>query len=150
MDLREITKDNWEQCARLKVPQHQSAFTPSNAYSIAEAKFNPDLVPLAIYDGEEMVGLIVVSFDPEEGRAWIHRLMIDADRQGKGYTRTTMKKMIGRLRQIEGCRKISVRWPMNSRTWEGFYSGFGFEPNGERSAEGEIIGSIDVKAEDAR
>ncbi len=41
--LREITKENWRDIVRLKVAPHQEQFVTSNATSIAEAHFNPEI-----------------------------------------------------------------------------------------------------------
>lgn len=49
--LREITKENFHECIRLQVAEDQVNNVASNVYSLAQAKVNPRLVPLAIYDG---------------------------------------------------------------------------------------------------
>ena len=49
--LRAIAADNVRTCVNLKVAESQAAFIATNAWPIAQAKANPLLVPLAIYDG---------------------------------------------------------------------------------------------------
>ena len=56
MTLREIGRENWEQCVRLEVAPEQERFVASNAVSLAQSKYEPEWTPLALYDGEEMVG----------------------------------------------------------------------------------------------
>lgn len=147
LTLREINKENWEECIRLQVADHQAAYIPSNLYTLAESKVYPDRVPLAIYDDEKIVGMLVCSFDAEAGRAWIHRLMVDATQQSKGYTRATVKKMIRRLKQIEGCRVISVEYRKGEAAWEKFYDAFGFKKNGQQSEKGDVVASMYVEPE---
>ena len=147
LTLREIDQGSWEECIRLRVAKHQVSFTPPNVYSLAESKFLPDRVPLGIYANDKMIGLLVCSFDPESGDAWIHRLMIDADQQSKGYTRAPMKKIIRRLSRLEGCRRIGVKYPVKSNDWGRFYERFGFQANGQRTEAGDVIAWLSTESE---
>jgi diamine N-acetyltransferase len=59
--LREITKDNWRDLLRLKVAPSQEQFVASNAMSIAEAHFNPEVAWFrAIYAGDVPVGFLML------------------------------------------------------------------------------------------
>ena len=49
MHLRPVTLDNYLECLSLRVDDTQAGFVATNAKSLAEAKGNPTLVPLAIY-----------------------------------------------------------------------------------------------------
>jgi diamine N-acetyltransferase len=139
LTLREITAQNWQQCIALRVAKKQVPFIPSNIFSLAESKFLPDRVPLGIYDGDAMVGLVVCSYTPEHGRAWIHRLMIDENVQNKGYSRATMQKVLQRLTRIAGCKLIGVDWRPGNSNLEKCYASFGFQKTGQRTAEGDIV-----------
>jgi hypothetical protein len=73
--VKEIEQDNWQQAIRIDVAPEQRRFVASNLYSIAESKFNPTFVPLAIYDDTEtMVGFLMYGID--NGELWILRLMV--------------------------------------------------------------------------
>ena len=137
--LREITAENWQQCIALRVTKKQIPYIPSNIFSLAESKFLPERVPLGIYDGEEMVGLVVCSYSPDHGRAWIHRIMIDQNVQNKGYSRGTMQKILQRLGRIPGCKFIGADWRPGNSNLEKCYSSFGFQKTGQRTAEGDIV-----------
>ena len=50
--LRPITKENFWDCIDLMVFPEQEHFVTSNAISIAQAKVQPECVPLAIYNEE--------------------------------------------------------------------------------------------------
>ena len=113
--LREITGENWQECIALRVSKKQIPYVPSNIFSLAESKFLTERVPLGIYDGPKMVGLAVCSYTPQQGRAWIHRLMIDENFQNKGYSRGAMQKILERMGRLAGCKIIGVDWrPGNS------------------------------------
>lgn len=77
--LRDITKANWQECANLNLAPGQEHFVASNAYSLAESKFQPTFVPLAIYAGETMVGFVMYGYYPDGvpplgHRYWIYHL----------------------------------------------------------------------------
>jgi len=93
--LKPISADNWQECIGLKVKDEQANFVPSNLYSIAEAQFYPQAVPLAIYnEQDQMVGFVMYGVDVESGKWKIFRLMIDRAQQGKGYGRAVMEQVI--------------------------------------------------------
>ena len=48
--LREITQENFREGLSLQVEPWQAEFVAPNVKSLAEAKINPALFPLAIYD----------------------------------------------------------------------------------------------------
>ena len=113
--LREITKDNWEKCIKLKVGLGQENFVASNLYSIAESKFEPDWMPLAIYHDKSLVGFMMYGYDSRDNNYWVIQLMVDAAYQGRGYGRAAMREVIQRLRAIPDCREIKISYvPENS------------------------------------
>ena len=139
LTLLEITAQNWQQCIALRVAKKQIPYIPSNIFSLAESKFLPDRVPLGIFDGDAMVGLVVCSYAPELGRAWIHRIMIDQNVQNKGYSRATMQKILQRLTRIPGCKLIGADWRPGNSNLEKCYSSFGFQKTGQRTPDGDIV-----------
>src|SRR5690606_23238220 len=70
-----ITIQNWETAASLDVDEHQRAFIRSNAWSIAESLYHPELVPLGIYRGGTMVGFVMYGTAEQDGQVWLFRLM---------------------------------------------------------------------------
>ena len=69
VSLKSLTADNWQECISLKVKDEQADFLPSNLYSIAEAQFHPQAVPLAIYsEQDQMVGIVLYGVDVETGK----------------------------------------------------------------------------------
>lgn len=137
--FEEITPQNFWQCINLKVAEHQTNFVAPNVRSIAESKVYPFLVPLAVYDGNEMVGFTLSGHDPETGKYYIVRLMIDVSHQGKGYGRATTQKLVERMRRQPDCRDIYLTFVPGNEVAESLYQSVGFERTGETDEYGEII-----------
>ena len=76
--MREITEDNFIEAMRLEVTLEQQRFVASNAASIAQSKFQPFLECYGIYDDDTMIGFCAFGKHPEDGTAWIVRLMVGA------------------------------------------------------------------------
>lgn len=83
--LRDLDKNNWEECIDLKPSEEQRKFMASNLYSIAESKFLLGFDTKAIYNDEEMVGFAMYGVDPDDGNYWIYRFMIDERFQRRGF-----------------------------------------------------------------
>ena len=127
VSLREITVDNWQECIKLRVRDEQMTLVPSNVYSIAEAQFYPEGVPLAIYDGQErMVGFVMYGVDVTSGKWKIFRLMVDRAYQGRGYGRAAMRRVIERLAAQPGCDEILISYQPNNNAARQLYADLGF------------------------
>ncbi|MFC1952636.1 GNAT family N-acetyltransferase [Chloroflexota bacterium] len=136
--LRSITIENWIECIKLKVRQGQQDFVATNVYSIAESKVDPSMVPKAIYNEEVMVGFTMYGRDPEDGKYWIVRLMIDEQYQGNGYGKQAILQVINLLKQNDNCTDITVsHLPLNKHA-DTFYRSLGFKDNGE-VIDGEVV-----------
>jgi diamine N-acetyltransferase len=136
--LREITKDNWRECAKLKVSPEQEDFVAPNLYSIAESKFEPEWRPLAIYCGEALVGFTMYGRDDRDDSYWIIRLMVDQAYQGRGYGRAAMRQVIQQLQAKPDCREIRISFAPENKQAEKLYLGLGFEHTG-LVEEGEVV-----------
>ncbi len=66
--LKEIDRDNWRECIKLSTRPGQEKFVATNIFSLAQAKAQPEMVPLAIYHKEEMVGFATHALDPDDGQ----------------------------------------------------------------------------------
>ncbi len=142
--LREITKDNWKQCISLKVAPNQQNFVASNLYSLAESRFEPDCMPLAIYHDETMVGFTLYGRDSSDGSYWIARLMVDEQYQGRGYGRAAMQEVIGRLKATPDCTEIRISFEPENSVAEKLYRNLGFLPTG-LIVDGEIVFYLPVR-----
>ncbi|ELT4613261.1 GNAT family N-acetyltransferase, partial [Pseudomonas aeruginosa] len=75
IELRTITRDDWETCIDLKVARHQAHFVASNLYSLAQSRFLPGFRAVGIHHGGRMVGFALYGPDADDGHYWLYRLM---------------------------------------------------------------------------
>jgi diamine N-acetyltransferase len=139
--LRDITRENWRECARMRVAPTQVNFIASNLYSIAQSKCEPECVPLAVYDDEQMVGFVM--YRPEDyglAKIWfIDRVMIGEDHQQKGFGRAAMLALIDHLRSQTGYNAILISFVPENAVAKKLYSDLGFKNTGETDESGELI-----------
>ena len=145
--LKEVTAENWEQVIALRMPQAHRDLVPSNAFSLAESKFIHDRIPLAVYDDETLIGLVVVSYNDAIGRGWIHRFMIDQHHLNKGYSRKTLRMVIRRMRRLPGCKLIGVDYRPENTILEQFYKDLRFQRTGQLTGSGDVIAILRVRPE---
>lgn len=55
LDFRSVDRNNFRDILKLSVGEGQEHFVATNAYSLSQAKAQPECVPFAIYDGETLV-----------------------------------------------------------------------------------------------
>ncbi len=140
ISLREITRDNWRECIRLRVDVSQMHYVAANVYSLAQSKYETECVPLAVYDGEQMVGFVM--YRPEDyglAKIWfIDRLLIGEQFQRKGYGQAAMTVLIDRLKAITGYAAILISFHPDNEVARKLYARIGFTDTGEVE-EGEIV-----------
>jgi diamine N-acetyltransferase len=127
--LLPITVQNWETAAALEVDDHQKNFIRSNAWSIAESRYHPELNPMGIYRGGTMVGFLMYGSAEQDGSAWLFRFMIDRKYQGQGLGKEALQRVIRRMRD-DGYTEINVGWDPANTVAERLYLNHGFEPTG--------------------
>jgi diamine N-acetyltransferase len=94
IDARPVTRETLWPLIDLSVRNDQRDLVSSNMKTFAEAAYEPGAVVWGLWDGDVPVGLMAM-VDPAgvrlhgphlmPGAAYLWRLMIAADRQGKGY-----------------------------------------------------------------
>jgi len=146
-EIRPVTKDNWKELIRLRVREDQTHFVASNLYSIAESQFGDDyeghwdLHPFGIHDEENTpVGFLMYGFNfahPTQ-QAFIIRLMVDYQYQGKGYGRFGMERMLEIFRADPRIKVVGISYEPANEAARKLYASLGFEENGE-IADGEVV-----------
>ena len=130
--LRDVDADNWLECIALEPAPDQARFLASNLYSLAQAKAEPDCVPLAVYAGDTMVGFVMYAIAPDSDDAWILRLMVDRRHQGRGHGRGALNALLRHLRASGGTRRVLLGLVPENTAARRLYEAAGFRPSGER------------------
>ena len=137
--LVEVDKDNWEDVVDLEVTGEQEDFVADNAYSLAEAKYRPECVPLAICSDDEVIGFMMYHTPCEDDNDyWFFRFMIDRSHQGKGYGRTAMRLVLDRIKQDKEHNRIFLSFAPENTVAKELYESMGFAPDG-RVIDDEIV-----------
>ena len=148
VSLREVTDENRDAVAALRVAPGQEQFVASVEASFADAAENPEANPWyrAIYAGDEPVGFVMLSWDvipqPEIRGPWfLWRLLIDGRFQRRGYGRTALDLIVG-LIKAEGATELLSSYEAGvGEPWP-FYRKYGFVPTGEVDEDGEYVISL--------
>lgn len=145
MDLRirEVTTDNWRSVVALSVSEQQNQFIESNAFSLAESKFEDNGISVGLYDGETLVGYGMYGWHSISNQsAWLDRFMIDYHFQGNGYAKRFLPLLIQHIQGRYGCKKVYLSvHPDNKRAIK-LYEDFGFRLTGEVDDAGPVVGVV--------
>ncbi len=155
IQLKEITKDNFQECIELDLYEDQWNYVAPNIYSIAGAYValtNKDFVPIlySIYHNDIMVGFIAMSYEREENSEDyfydIYRFMIDKRFQAKGYGKDTLRKAIETLKTFPCGKATSIRiiYTKDNTKSKKLYESVGFIDTGAVNDDGEIIAQIEL------
>ena len=141
LSIQPVTKDNWRQLVKLKVRDDQTHFVASNVYSIAESEFGQDeldgshwdMYPFGIYDGDTPVGFLMYAYNFQypDYQAFIVRLMVDENQQGKGYGKFGMLHMLDVFRQDERISNVGISYEPDNDTARKLYASLGFIETGK-------------------
>ena len=128
MEIRfeEINENNFEECMSIDILEHQKGFVHSTAYSLAQAKIWPFWIPRAIYDENVMVGFAMYSFDYDEKKMHIVRLIVDQHFQNKGYGRLAIHKLIELWREDKRTDRIMIHVEAENVVAKSLYEAVGF------------------------
>ena len=134
ISLREINRENYRTIAGLQVKEDRAQFLDSIPWSLAQAKYEPELVPLGIYDDETPIGFAIYR-DGDYGAygwAWsIWGIMIDYRHQGRGYGRAAMQLLLARLRALSTTHMgIFIAFLPENTAAHNLYRSLGFENSG--------------------
>lgn len=126
--LEDVTADNWRAVTRLELTEEQKHLVASNVYSLAQAKFEPQARPRAIYAGSTLVGFMMydLELDDTPPQAAIYRFMIDKAHQGKGYGRAALEFAIAEIRATPAIKSISISYLRDNPVARDFYASLGF------------------------
>ncbi len=148
--LVEVTDENRDAVIAVRVHPAQEQFVASVETSFRHAREHPEAKPWfrAVYDGDEPVGFVMVSWNlvpgPElRGPYFLWRLLVGAGFQGRGYGTAILDEVVALLR-ADGATELITSYVPGEGCPEPFYRRYGFVPTGEVDAEGEIVLALEL------
>lgn len=95
INLKVINEDNFLDAFQLKLADGQERYVSNPIRSLAQAYvYRKQCQPFGIYDGDEMVGYVMVIYDYDIPEYDIWHMMIDASRQGRGYGSAALRLVL--------------------------------------------------------
>ena len=137
--LREITTENFWDVISLSVSPKQEKLVLTNAVSIAQAKVQPECIPLAIYSGDTPVGFLMYCVDRDDNEYWLYRIMVDHRHQEKGYGRQAMNQLIKTIKKDESRHRIYLGVHRDGGASVKLYESLGFAFTGDVYGEEHIM-----------
>ncbi|WP_111901903.1 MULTISPECIES: GNAT family N-acetyltransferase [Bacillus cereus group] len=133
IQLKIVTRENWEEALKLQVSKEQNQFVPAVAVSLAKVYIKPDgenveYIPFAIYDNNVMVGFIMHAFDRNTvNMYWINGFMIDEKYQGRGCGKSALIEMIKWITShFPQCKEIRLTVHKENIRAKRLYENYGF------------------------
>ncbi|MCE5314549.1 MAG: GNAT family N-acetyltransferase [Armatimonadota bacterium] len=145
IELKEVTRESWPEVMNLALKLEQGGLVAPNFYRVREFKAEPEFVQLAIFNGEEVVGFAMYGRDPDDGKYWIFRLMIDVDHQRQGFGKAALVKLIELMSKIPGCDEIYVGYRPENFVAHALHLSLGFQRTGQM-LQGEYIAMLDLRS----
>ncbi|MGD6888123.1 GNAT family N-acetyltransferase [Bacillus mobilis] len=137
VQLKVVTRENWEDALKLQVKKNQTKFVPTVAVSLAKVYIKPDgdnveYIPFAIYDGNLMVGFIMHAVVREKTEMyWINGFIIDQRQQGNGYGKAALQESIYLIKNTyKACKEIRLTVHKDNISAKKLYERYGFLPLG--------------------
>lgn len=138
VQLKPVTRENWEEALKLSVKNGQSNFVPSVAVSLAKVYIKPDgdsveYIPFAIYDNEQMVGFIMHAYEENTtDMYWINGFIVDNKYQRRGYGKAALNEMVQWIaNRFDICKEIRLTVHKENTNARHLYEQFGFLLTGE-------------------
>ena len=139
VELREITKENYEECLDLKVAESQQGFVSSNVHSLAQAwAYYDTAYPFAIYADDTMVGFLMLGYYEVGGYYTLWKFMVDEKYQKKGYGKKALWLGIDYLVNRFQVKEVYTAYYATNRIARNLYASIGFRETGE--VEGNQVG----------
>ncbi len=132
IELRKITKDNYEECLELRVADDQKNFVSTTVHALAQAwVYYETAFPFAIYANEVMVGFIMLGYYEAKNQYTLWKLMIDERYQKRGYGKTALKLGIQHLIERFNVKEVYTAYESTNQVARDLYASFGFFETGE-------------------
>ena len=138
--LREVTRENLREVLLLEVAPEQKRFVASNAISIAQAHFYPEVAWFrAIYADETPVGFLMLEDGAGAQEVFLWRFMIDRRFQRHGFGRRAIELVLEHVRARPGTSALTLSHVPGDGSPGPFYQLLGFVHTGEKDPDGELM-----------
>lgn len=147
VSLKKINEDNYLDAFNLKLAEGQEKYVSDPVRSLAQAYiYRNQCQPFGIYEGNRMVGYVMVIYDYDIPEYDIWHMMIDAGEQGKGYGSEALMLVLNYIetKPFGNSERIALTCNKDNLTALKLYYKFGFEKTGNADEE-EIELSADLK-----
>ena len=139
VSLREVTKETLRDITGLKVSPAQERLVATNAESIAEAYFSPDIAWFrAIYADDTPVGFVMLEDNAAREHYYLWRFMIDARYQKRGIGQRALELLFAYVKTRPGARALYTSCVPGEGSPGPFYEKMGFVYTGEDDG-GELV-----------
>ena len=140
VNLKVINEDNFLDAFQLKLADGQEKYVSNPIRSLAQAYvYRKQCQPFGIYDGDEMVGYVMVIYDYDIPEYDIWHMMIDKAYQGRGYGKAAMQRVLSYIasKPLGSSNHVSLTCAPDNKAAYGLYKRLGFNESG-RSDEDEV------------
>jgi diamine N-acetyltransferase len=139
ISLREVTKQTLRDITGLKVSPEQQRLVGTNAESIAEAYFSPDIAWFrAIYADDTPVGFLMLEDNAAKEQYFLWRFMIDARYQRQGIGQRALELLFEHVKRRPGASVLYTSCVPGEGSPGPFYEKLGFVYTGEED-NGELV-----------
>lgn len=133
ISLKRIDERNFLDAFALKLADGQERFVSHPVRSLAQAYvYFHQCTPFGIYDGDKMVGYVMVIYDYDVPEYNIWHMMIDASEQGRGYGRAALGEVLSyiRTKPFGDSDRVTLTCGKDNDRAIQLYQKMGFRPTG--------------------
>lgn len=132
VELRRITKENFDEVVNLKVADDQLGFVSTVAHSLAQAwLYDETAFPFAIYANNILVGFVMLGYYEKRKQYTLWKFLIDEKYQSKGYGKKALLLSINYLVENFNAKEIYTGVSVGNEVAKHLYSSFGFKETGK-------------------
>ena len=133
INLRKITEENFIDAFNLKLGEGQEKYVSHPVRSLAQAYvYRDQCQPFGIYNGDEMVGYVMVIYDYDIPEYDIWHMMIDEKHQGKGYGKAALEQVLAyiKTKPFGDSNRVTLTCNMDNTKALALYQNMGFLETG--------------------
>lgn len=132
--LKPITEDNFIDAFNLKLAPGQEQFVSHPVRSLAQAYvYRTQCQPFGIYEGEKMVGYVMVIYDYDVPEYDVWHMMIDESAQGRGFGGEALDRVLDyiRTKPFGSSDRVALTCNKENPVARKLYESRGFRATGE-------------------